>query len=176
MDLWFHSIHYLDTLRSWLGEPDRAYCVTSRVANQAARGETRSTSILSFSGGRTALVSVNHENRAGDNAATFRVEGTQGALRGTVGLLYDYPDGRPDTPEVLSHALPIDGWPPYPITTRWIPDAFIGPMASLLHAAHTRGSEPETSGHDNLETIRPVEALYRSAECGEAVADQETLE
>jgi predicted dehydrogenase len=45
--------------------------------------------------------------------------------------------------------------------SRWIPNAFIGPMASLLQAIATGGS-PLTSGSDNLGTLRIVNALYES--------------
>jgi len=48
------------------------------------------------------------------------------------------------------------------LTQRWIPDAFIGPMASLMEAIHTDG-EPLTSGKDNLGTLETVFAAYESA-------------
>ncbi len=44
---------------------------------------------------------------------------------------------------------------------KWIPDAFYGPMASLMEAIQTDG-EPLTSAEDNLSTLRVVEAAYRS--------------
>lgn len=58
-----------------------------------------------------AMVRATHENRAGDTQALFRIDGSHGSIRGTLGLLYDYPNGRPDTVEVNSRALPTDGWP-----------------------------------------------------------------
>ena len=60
-----------------------------------------------------------------------------------------------------------DGWLPYPVTTRWLPDAVAGPMGSLL-AAVAEGGEPETSGADNLGTLALLHALYRSMETGES--------
>ena len=81
--------------------------------------------------------------------------------------MYDYPHGRPDTLEIWSSVLPTDGWLSYPVTTRWIPDAFIGPVRSLL-AAIAAGGEPETSARDNLRTLKIIEALYRSGETGES--------
>jgi predicted dehydrogenase len=59
--------------------------------------------------------------------------------------------------------LPTDGWLHYPVTTRWIPTAFIGPMAGLLEAVATDGV-PLTNGRDNLETLKIVHALYESGE------------
>ena len=101
----------------------------------------------------------------------MRLEGNHGAVRGTLGLLYHYPTGRPDTLEVTSDLLPTDGWVPYPVTTRWLPDAFLGPMASLLAAAAAGGGAlPLTSARDNVRTLAVVEAIYRSVQTGRAEA------
>lgn len=169
LEVFYHSIHYLDTIRSILGDPVRVFSTHSRRPGQEPVGETRTTSVLIYPGEVRALVHSNHENVARDNTATFRIDGTDGSIRGTLGLLYDYPVGRPDTLEVWSRVLPTDGWLPYPVTTRWIPDAFIGPVRSLL-AAMADGGQPETSVGDNLSTLALAFALYQSAETGEAVA------
>jgi predicted dehydrogenase len=77
--------------------------------------------------------------------------------------MYDYPKGRADTLEISSRVLPTDGWLPYAVTSRWIPTAFIGPMASLLESVATNGT-PITNARDNLDTLRIVHALYESGE------------
>ena len=64
--------------------------------------------------------------------------------------------------------LPTDGWVPYPVGSRWLPDAFLGPMASLLRAVAT-GSTPRSSGRDNVGTLRQIERIYESMERGTAV-------
>lgn len=167
LDLLYHSIHYFDTVRSLFGDPDLVWCAAGRTPGQVATGETRTLSTFRYADGRLAAVHTNHENLAGDVSAEFRIDGSDGSIRGTLGLLYDYPHGRPDTLEVWSRSLPTDGWLPYPVTTRWLPDAFIGPMASLLQAI-AEGGEPATSGRDNLGTLRIVHALYRAVETGAA--------
>lgn len=167
LEIAYHSIHYLDAVRSILGDPERVFCTGSRAPGQQPAGETRTMSTLIYPGELRALLHVTHENLAGDVEAGFRIDGTQGSIRGTLGLLYDYPRGRPDTLEVFSRALPTDGWLPYPVTTRWLPDAFAGPMGSLLRAA-AEGGEPVTAGRDNLRTLALVHALYRSMETGES--------
>lgn len=45
---------------------------------------------------------------------------------------------------------------------RWIPDAFIGPMAGLMDAV-MHGKKPPTDATDNLLTVIMVLAAYRSA-------------
>jgi predicted dehydrogenase len=104
-------------------------------------------------------------NLAGDDRAEFRIDGSEGSIRGTLGLLLDYPNGRPDTVEIWSRVLPTDGWLPYPVTRRWVPDAFLGPVSSLLRAL-SEGGVPESNARDNLRTLRLVEALYLSNEAG----------
>jgi predicted dehydrogenase len=161
LEIMVHSIHYHDAVRWLMGEPQSVYCVAGRVPGQYPIGETRTVSTYTFEGGATAIVSANHMNPGGDNTAEFRIEGTGGAIRGTLGLMYDYPDGRPDTLEVTSTVVPTDGWVPYPVTLRWFPHAFIGTMGSVLEAVAT-GSVPRSSVNDNVKTVELVDALYRS--------------
>jgi predicted dehydrogenase len=168
LEISYHSIHYLDAIRAVLGDPVRVFCTGARTAGQRAAGETRTISTLIFPGDVRALVHATHENRAGDAEASFRIDGTEGSIKGTLGLMYDYPRGRPDTLEVSSRTLPTDGWLPYPVTRRWIPDAFAGPMRSLLYAIAT-GAEPDPSARDNLGTIALVNALYQSMNTGHSV-------
>ena len=80
--------------------------------------------------------------------------------------MYDYPNGRVDTLEVKSYRT--DGCVPYPITTRWIPDAFVGPMRGLLQAI-ANDTQAFSSANDNLGTVRLVNALYQSMDTGQSV-------
>jgi predicted dehydrogenase len=161
LDLNQFTIHFIDAVRTILGEPLFAYGTQAREPGQPEAGETRTISVLEFKGETRALLCSFHKNRTADPRAEFRIDGTQGSIRGTIGLMYDYPRGRADTLELSSRVLPTDGWLPYPVTTRWIPTAFIGPMASLLKAIAT-GGQPLTNGRDNLATLRIVHALYES--------------
>jgi predicted dehydrogenase len=167
LEINFHSIHYLDSIRSILGDPTTVFCVGGRRPGQLVKGETRTMSTLAFGGGVNAVLHVNHENVGGDFRAEFRLDGSEGSVRGTLGLLYNYPHGRPDTVEVFSSTLPTDGWLSYPVTKRWLPDAFLGPMASLLRWIAT-GERSSTAAEDNLRTLALVDALYRSMETGTA--------
>lgn len=167
LEIAYHSIHYLDSIRSILGDPSTVFCVGGRRPGQLVRGETRSISTLAFDDGVAATLHVNHENLGNDFRAEFRLDGSEGSVRGTLGLLYDYPRGRPDTVELYSRALPTDGWLSYPVTKRWLPDAFIGPMAGLLRWIET-GERAPTAAEDNLGTLALVDALYRSMDSGAA--------
>lgn len=161
LEVMFHSIHYLDSLRFLFGDPIRITACHGRSPGQPEVGETKTVTVLEFPGDLQAVVDVNHHNWSDDAYATFRFLGTGGMIKGTIGLLYDYPHGRADTLDYQANTEPR-AWHAANLTTRWIPDAFIGPMASLMAAIQT-GSEPETSGADNLKTLQVVHAAYRSA-------------
>lgn len=157
------TIHPIDSTRFLLGEPLYAYGTQAREPGQPQKGETRSISVLEYAGETRAFFRSFHKNRCGDARAEFRIDGTEGAIRGTIGLMYNYPLGRADTLEINSRVIPTDGWMPYPVMTRWFPTAFIGPMASLLEAI-ANGGTPATDATDNLATLRILRALYRSGE------------
>ena len=106
-----------------------------------------------------------------DSYAIFRFEGTEGVIKGTIGLMYNYPKGRPDTLEFMSKRNP-DYWFATRLDSMWIPDAFVGPMASLMRSIENN-SEPETSGRDNLRTLQVVFAQYRSMAEKRAVRPEE---
>lgn len=168
LEIMVHSIHYHDVVRWFLGEPHTVFAVAGQTVGQAPVGETRTVSTFSFNSGAIAVVHANHVNRGGDNTAEFRIDGSEGSIRGTLGLLYDYPDGRVDTLELLSHSLPTDGWVPYPVTQRWIPDAFIGTMGGVLATIAGEG-ELRSPISDNVHTVGLVDALYRSIESGQSI-------
>ncbi len=168
LELYFHSIHYIDTIRAFFGEPTSVFGTQWRLPGQRPVGETRTVSVLMYPGDLRAVVHANHENPARDNEARFRIDGSGGSIRGNLGLLAEYPHGRPDTLELWSRVLPTDGWLPYPVTRRWVPDAFLGPVRSLLMAME-EGHDPESCAHDNIKTLALVDALYRSGETGQVI-------
>jgi predicted dehydrogenase len=168
LEIYFHSIHYIDTIRAFLGDPVSVFGTQWRLPGQKPLGDTHTLSVLMYPGDVRAIVHSNQENPARDNEARFRIDGTAGSIKGDLGLLADYPRGRPDTVELWSSVMPTDGWLPYPVTRRWVPDAFLGPVASLLRAIKD-GGETESGARDNLDTLRLVDALYRSGETGQVV-------
>ena len=91
---------------------------------------------------------------------------------GTIGWP-SYPDRQPST---LDYTTTRDGLWHQPRWDRvWFPDAFVGPMAHLLHGLED--NRPlEISGEDNLKTMALVEACYLSAREHRAVELREILE
>ena len=168
LEVMLHSIHYHDLIRWFLGDATTVFCAAGRTPGQFPVGETRTISTSLYANGVTSVVHANHVNRGGDNYAEYRIDGDKGSIRGSFGLLYDYPNGRVDTLEVNSQVLPTDGWLPYPVTTRWFPDAFIGTMGSLMNAIAT-GAPLRSSVAENMGTLKMIEALYASMDSGKSV-------
>ena len=130
-------------------------------------GETKTITILDY--GETlqdnelqVFVADNHYNQSDDYFAIFRIIGTDGHITGTLGAMYNYPHGREDTLEWSSKRFYKDKRFEAKLEGKWIPDAFIGPTASLMQAIQEDGA-PETDAADNLNTLRIVEACYVSA-------------
>jgi predicted dehydrogenase len=160
-DLMYHSIHHLDSLRYLFGSPDFVTSVHSRYPGQTIRPETKTVTVLQYSSGLQGLLAVNHHDTSNDPYATMRFMGSEGMISGTIGLLYDYPDGRPDTLQLRSPRFAPGGRLDLELEGSWVPGAFIGPMASLMEAIQTGGT-PMTDAEDNIETLRLVLAGYRS--------------
>ena len=171
LEVMFHSIHYIDSLRYLLGDPAYVFTSGSRAPGEKTQGETKTLTVWEYPSGLQVLIDACHSTWQGDTYAIFRLEGTEGVIKGTIGLMYNYPTGRPDTLEFMSKRNP-DYWFSARLESMWIPDAFVGPMASLMCAIETQ-SEPETSGRDNLRTLQVVFAEYRSIEEKRAVRPEE---
>jgi len=173
LEVMYHSIHYLDGMRFLFGDPE---WVTSRhtrnPGEDRVRGETKTITVLDYEDGLQGLVAVNHSNNSDDVYGLVRFLGTEGVITGTMGLSYDYPDGREDTLEWSASARYPEHRFEAKLEGRWIPDAFIGPMASLIEALRQNG-DPLTNGRDNLNTLRIVGAAYLSASENRSVRPEE---
>ena len=161
LEVMYHSIHYLDSVRSVLGDPEWITSIHGRNrAQSGVEGETQTTTVLEYGDGLQALITMNHADVHGATENAFRFLGTEGALEGTIADEYDAVQGRCDTLTLRrSGESPVV----YDFDTRWLPDAFLGPMSDLMDAIAT-GRTPQTSGRDNLRTLALALGSYRSAE------------
>jgi predicted dehydrogenase len=161
------SIHHLDTMRYWFGDPERIYCsVRTDPRTKFPHRDGICAYILEYASGLRCVclddtwTGPAKEGCPADNYIRWRIEGLNGLAIGDIGWCKDpY-----TTPSTLRYARKGDAafhqsaW-----TESWFPDAFIGTMAQLLVALET-GQQPEISGRDNLKTMALVDAAYRSAE------------
>ena len=161
-----NSIHLLDTARYFMGEPVSVTAVFRREARLGMAGETAAIIALDFAEGAKVWI-LDCWNLIADHRAAFQAVGSNGAFRGHFGLWTNYPTGAADAIEFT----PRDGkgeWQTVPVTERWIPDAFVGPIGELV-AAIQGGPTPSTAGSDNLKTLKLVDAVYESAATGQRI-------
>ena len=174
-DLIYYSIHYYDASRFLFDDPQWVYSICGKWPGQTMQGETRTNTLLEYSTGLQLLHRTNHHNITKENYATFRVEGTEGVAKGTFGVHYGYPHGLPDTLHFQTkHYSAASNWLEVPFQERWMPDAFAGPMLSLIEAIAT-GSEPSTSGRANLKSLRLAFAVQKSQKSHRPVSPAEFI-
>ncbi len=160
------SIHHLDSFRFLFGDPESVYC--------SARMDPRTSFphrdgivlyVLEYENGMRAAAwddvwaGPAREGGAPDTYIEWRVEGTEGMARGTIGWPA-YPNAAPSTIDLTTRLQPGCWFQPR-WEEVWFPDAFEGSMGQLLDAI-TDGAEPAVSGRDNLRTMALVDACYQS--------------
>jgi predicted dehydrogenase len=166
------SIHHLDAFRFLFGDPDRIVAsVRPDPSHDFAHGDGLAFYILEYGDGLRA-VSIDNCFTWVDHRIEWRVEGTEGVAKGTIGWP-DYPEGSPSTIEWTTRAMEGE-WERPRWEERWFPQAFKGTMGQLMRAIQ-EDSEPEISGRTTLGTMALVEAAYRSADEGRAVSPKEVL-
>lgn len=164
LEVMYHSIHYLDTFRSWFGEPSQVFCRLGRRKGQFARAETTTQALITFRDEVTVLVDVDVEALYATPGTTWSLTATEGGLEGVLDEAGTGGGSVVRTRRAGDAAFVDSG-----IRGRWSPDAFAGPMLALLRQVAT-GEPAPTTGRDNLGTLRLVEAMYASADTGQVVA------
>lgn len=174
------SIHHLDTFRYWFGNPERVFAsVRTDPRTTFPHYDGIALYILEYAQGLRASgwddvwAGPAKEGSASDIGIHWRIEGTRGMARGTIGWP-DYPARSPSTLDYTSIDLG-DQWQSPRWEDVWFPDAFIGPMADLLIALEER-HQPRLSGRDNLHTLALVDACYQSVKEHRAVKLEEIFQ
>ncbi len=187
VEIQVHSIHYLDWIRSVLGEPRGAYARTVRHPDFPELKSVRTSAILDYGDDVRCCLTIQHCYPFGPRhqAATVQLEGTLGAATATLGLLLNYPTGEPDVLEIATldtrlraePAPPLAGspgdsresratteqdWCPVPLQGRWFPDGFVGRMANMQRFIAGEDEELVASVEDAYRTMALVEACYES--------------
>lgn len=156
-----HSIHYLDWIRSLLGEPHGVYSRSVRHPDHPNLADARTSTILDYGDDVRCCLSLNHTYLHGPRfrEATVSVEGTRGAAHITLGGLLDYPTGEPEQVQLTTEGV---DWTDVPLPGNWFPDAFLGTMANLQRYVAGEDATLETSVDSALRTMAVVDACARS--------------
>ncbi len=169
LEIMYHSIHHIDCIRHFLGDPKGVYAKTLRYPG-LEMPESRSSIILDYGEEIRANIQTNHFHRYGPRhqESYIKWEGTKGAIKAKMGLLMNYPDGVPDAFEVCQ--LKEDGkpgpWETFQLEGSWFPHAFVGSMAQVMLAADGESSALVTSVEDIIHSMACAEAAYTSSAQG----------
>ncbi|MEM6464252.1 MAG: Gfo/Idh/MocA family oxidoreductase [Pseudomonadota bacterium] len=165
------SVHHLDALRFLFGDPIDITTKTRRdPRTEFDHADGICISILNFADGVTALSledvwsGPREDGYEDDQHIRWRVEGTSGVAKGTIG----WPTGAPSTLSYASMKSTGGKWETPQWNTMWFPHAFIGVMEQLQYALQS-GTPPALSIEDNVKTMALVEAGYRSIDEGRTV-------
>jgi predicted dehydrogenase len=170
LEIVYHSIHYVDLVRSWLGNPQRVFARTVRNPRTPELAATKSVIVMDYGEWTRVFIATNHGLDVPYpelQHSYVQWEGTAGVMRAQMGVNLDYPKGRGDVLEFYPrepHAEFAAG--AQPLSGEWFPDAFLGSMLSVQRFALGEVDAMPTRMEDALDTMRVVEAAYRSSECG----------
>lgn len=167
------SIHHLDCMRFWFGEPERLFCSMRPDPRTTFPHEDGiCTYVLEYANGLRAVIIDDvwtgpaREGCPGDVRIEWRVEGMDGVAIGDIGWCKD-----PYTsPSGIRHASKGDADFKRPaLEGSWFPDAFGGTMGDVFTALET-GEPCALSARDNLGTLALIEAAQLSAREHRAVS------
>jgi predicted dehydrogenase len=165
LEILYHSIHYLDLIRSWLGNPLGVYAKTVRNPQSGMLAATKSSIILDYGDWRRVFVVTNHGHDfpAETHRSFVQWEGTKGAIRMDMGVNLDYPKGVPDTLAYAERDSSHGQWINLPVKGNWFPDAFVGSMGALQSYVEGSTTDLPIGFESAYETMALVEAAYRSS-------------
>ncbi len=166
LEILYHSIHYFDLVRSWLGNPQGVHARTVKNPHTANLAATKTIAILDYGNSKRVFIATNHNHNFGpEHQHSFiQWEGLCGAARITIGVNLDYPTGKPDTAEYADRGSDSPRWRSVPVSGNNFPDAFMGTMGALQCFAEGSVSTLPSHFEDAFQTMALVEALYRSSE------------
>ena len=168
VEILYHSIHYIDLVRSFLGNPNSVYAKTVKHPDMSQLASVRSNIIMDYGDTVRANIITNHCHKFGlqQQHSYIKFEGTQGAIKIDLGLLMNYPHGVADQFQYITLTGNEPEWKTLEIEGSWFPHAFIGSMEQVMLAAAGQIPKPDNSVEDCIYTMACVEAAYLSSERG----------
>src|SRR5438477_212350 len=155
-----HGIHYIDLSRFFTGRtPVCVKATTTNVPGQAAVSPMIYSILCEYESGAQVMTTLHFNNliaASGLHRYEWFMDGTEGSL---VASQSEVAVCLKENPEAKIT---------FPVRGRWFPDAFGGSMGEMMRAL-AEDREPQTSGRDNLSSIRIAYAAVESSSTGEAV-------
>ncbi|MER9614382.1 Gfo/Idh/MocA family oxidoreductase [Mesorhizobium sp. M0207] len=160
------GIHILDIARFLLGDVSTVTARTARI-NPGIAGEDVATMLMDHTGGATSVVDCSYASRLATEPfpeTLIEIDGSDGTIRLAQGYRLTV-TGRSGT-AVSDVSPPLLAWASRP----WhnIQESVVAIQKHWVDCL-TKGTEPATSGADNLKTLALVEAAYAGAASREPV-------
>lgn len=131
MEMLYHSIHYRDMVKYFLGMPRRVYAKTFQHPHQMQLASTKSVIIFDYDRPIREFVNTNpgHDFGTLHQDSFVKWEGTHRAIKVTLGKNINFPTGHADRfeyfiygkrkvgrmPTFMDTGIPMRSWPPWPI-------------------------------------------------------------
>jgi predicted dehydrogenase len=174
MEINYHSIHWVDMIRYFLGDPKGVYCKTMKHPEMDGLAQVKSNIIMDYGDYLRAGIISNHNHKYGldEQECFIKIEGTKGCIKITTGVYLDYPKGKPD---VFKYNLLDDGkgWRTLDVHGSWFPEAFVGTMGGLMKKVADPNYHYINNIDDAYKTMCVCEACYESSAHGETPVEYE---
>jgi len=173
VEMLYHSVHYVDLIRSFLGDPRSMMGRTVSHPDLPKLASVSSTLIMDYPQPLRVQISTNHMHNFGSKhqESYLKWEGTKGAIKARIGLLMDYPNGVGDQ---FEYCVRSEGkepeWQAIEIEGSWFPEAFIGTMGEVQ-----RHQADVLAGREAAPMPCDVEDVIHSMACLEAAYESDRV-
>ena len=170
-ELWYNSIHYIDSIRYLFGEPIKLNSSLLKHPKNALNKPTRTYIKFEYSNNLYGNLNISHDSILESDKwiAGFEIEGDKGICSGRISSMIGNGKNFKDSisfssnfsNEFIEITKELEG--------RWFSDAFIGPMYSLIEAIDSN-TQPETSVIDAFKTLKLLQCIEKSHEISQTVS------
>ena len=138
------------------------YSKTMQHPKMTDLSQTRTSIIMDYGNVLRVNLHINHNHDYAPDyqESMMKIEGMKGAIRIQLGLILDYPTGRPDKVEYITDDG--KGWRELEVKGSWFNEAFIGTMGGLMKKLEDPSYHYMNSVEDAYHTMCVVEACYKS--------------
>jgi|TARA_B110000444_G_C18794987_1_gene574351 predicted dehydrogenase len=164
-ELWYNSIHYIDSIRYLFGEPHKINAKLLKHPNSNLNKPTRTYIDFEYADDLQGNLNISHDSflKSDKWTAGFEIEGDRGICSGRISSMIgdgkNFKDNISFTSSNSNQLIEVNK----ELEGRWFPDSFIGPMYSLMDAIDNN-TQPETNITDAFKTLKLLNLIEHSHE------------
>jgi len=170
-ELWYNSIHYIDSIRYLFGEPIKLNSKLLKHPNSNLNKPTRTYVNFEYSDYLYGSLNISHDSILESDkwVAGFEIEGDRGICSGRISSMIGDGKNFQDSITFFSKSFKETIHINKELDGRWFSDAFIGPIYSLINAIDNN-IQPETNIIDAFKTLKLVDLIEKSHENGKIIS------